>query len=181
MHQHRVQCGPGFAECDLPCSVAAGRRSRTANLRERVTTALGEAPGQGVVYRQGGLVIGRKLLHQGTRPGDGLQTEGPGGTREGFFQLHDPGVPGPEEHETRGPGAGGGGAGRSGQVGRRFDKPAQGVPKGSPATDAPILRVRPGHLRLGGSQRREILVEFTLKPSAPGTSLPSGTGRGCSC
>ena len=40
------------------CSVANGRRPWTPMLRERATAVLGEAPGQGVVYRRGGLVQG---------------------------------------------------------------------------------------------------------------------------
>ena len=40
------------------CSVANGRRPWTPELRERVTAVLGEVPGQGVVYRQGGVVQG---------------------------------------------------------------------------------------------------------------------------
>ena len=39
-------------------SVASGRRPWTPLLRERATAVLGEVPGQGVVYRQGGLVEG---------------------------------------------------------------------------------------------------------------------------
>ena len=39
-------------------SVASGRRPWTPMLRERATAVLGEVPGQGVVYRQGGLVQG---------------------------------------------------------------------------------------------------------------------------
>ena len=39
-------------------SVASGRRPWTPLLRERVTAVLGEVPGQGIVYRQGGLVEG---------------------------------------------------------------------------------------------------------------------------
>ena len=39
-------------------SVASGRRPWTPLLRERATAVLGEVPGQGVVYRQGGLVQG---------------------------------------------------------------------------------------------------------------------------
>ncbi|MDE2938296.1 MAG: helix-turn-helix domain-containing protein [Chloroflexota bacterium] len=41
------------------CAVANGRRPWTPNLREKVAAALGEAPGQGVVYRQGGVVQGQ--------------------------------------------------------------------------------------------------------------------------
>ncbi len=39
-------------------SVASGRRPWTPLLRERATAVLGEVPGQGVVYRRGGLVQG---------------------------------------------------------------------------------------------------------------------------
>ena len=38
------------------CSVASGKRPWSSMLRERATAVLGEVPGQGVVYRQGGLV-----------------------------------------------------------------------------------------------------------------------------
>ena len=38
------------------CSVANGHRPWTPNLREKVQAVLGEVPGQGVVYRQGGVV-----------------------------------------------------------------------------------------------------------------------------
>ena len=40
------------------CSVAGGRRPWTHDLRERTMAVLGEVPGQGIVYRQGGLVQG---------------------------------------------------------------------------------------------------------------------------
>ena len=40
------------------CSVANGRRPWTPDLRDKVKAALGEVPGQGIVYRQGGLVQG---------------------------------------------------------------------------------------------------------------------------
>ena len=41
------------------CSVANGRRPWTSDLRQKVMAILGEVPGQGVVYRQGGLVQGK--------------------------------------------------------------------------------------------------------------------------
>ena len=40
------------------CSVASGRRPWSPMLRERAMAVLGEVPGQGIVYRQGGLVRG---------------------------------------------------------------------------------------------------------------------------
>ena len=39
-------------------SVASGRRPWTPMLRERAMAVLDEVPGQGIVYRQGGLVKG---------------------------------------------------------------------------------------------------------------------------
>ena len=38
--------------------VANGRRPWTPMMRERVMAVLGEAPGQGIVYRQGGVITG---------------------------------------------------------------------------------------------------------------------------
>ena len=38
--------------------VATGRRPSTPGMREKVAAVLGEVPGQGVVYRQGGVVTG---------------------------------------------------------------------------------------------------------------------------
>ena len=38
------------------CSVANGHRPWTPELKERVQAVLGEVPGQGVVYRQGGVI-----------------------------------------------------------------------------------------------------------------------------
>ena len=38
------------------CSVANGRRPWTPMMRERVMAVLGEVPGQGIVYRQGGVI-----------------------------------------------------------------------------------------------------------------------------
>jgi len=40
------------------CSVANGKRPWTPDLREKAMAVLGEVPGQGVVYRQGGVVEG---------------------------------------------------------------------------------------------------------------------------
>ena len=48
-------------------SVASGRRPWTPLLRERATAVLGEVPGQGVVYRQGGLVKGEST-YTGSAP-----------------------------------------------------------------------------------------------------------------
>ena len=42
--------------------VSAGRRPWSTMLRERALAALGEVPGQGVVYRQGGLGEGGEQL-----------------------------------------------------------------------------------------------------------------------
>ena len=40
------------------CSVANGHRPWTPDLREKIRAVLGEVPGQGVVYRQGGVITG---------------------------------------------------------------------------------------------------------------------------
>ena len=48
---HRMGVSYGYLS-----SVASGRRPWTPLLRERAMAVLGEVPGQGVVYRQGGLV-----------------------------------------------------------------------------------------------------------------------------
>ena len=77
--------------------VSAGSRPWFPMLRERATAVLGEVPGQG----------------------DGFQRQGSGAPRGSVRQLHDPGVPGPKEHEPRGPGQGGGRAGRSREGGSR--------------------------------------------------------------
>ena len=44
------------------CSVANGHRPWTPYLREKVLAVLGEVPGQGVVYRQGGVVTSESSL-----------------------------------------------------------------------------------------------------------------------
>ena len=44
------------------CSVANGRRPWTADLREKVAAVLGEVPGQGIVYRQAGVVQGESTF-----------------------------------------------------------------------------------------------------------------------
>ena len=46
------------------CSVANGHRPWTPDLREKAMAVLGEVPGQGVVYRQGGLVKGNSESSQ---------------------------------------------------------------------------------------------------------------------
>ena len=58
------------------CSVANGQRPWTPTLREKVTAVLGEVPGQGTVYRRGGLVQGEstgireQARAQGMRQGE---------------------------------------------------------------------------------------------------------------
>ena len=94
-------------------SVASGRRPWTPLLRERATAVLGEVPGQGVVYRQGGLIEGESTFIRERAREQGMSQKGLAGPAGGgVSRLHDPGVPGRKEHEPGGPGAGGGGAGR---------------------------------------------------------------------
>ena len=54
------------------CAVANGHRPWTPMLREKVTAVLGEVPGQGVVYRQGGLVQGESTGIREQARGQGL-------------------------------------------------------------------------------------------------------------
>ena len=51
------------------CSVANGHRPWTPYLREKVLAVLGEVPGQGVVYRQGGPVTTVRAVSSGSGPG----------------------------------------------------------------------------------------------------------------
>ncbi len=44
------------------CTVANGHRPWTSNMAERVRAVLGEVPGQGIVYRQGGAVTGESSV-----------------------------------------------------------------------------------------------------------------------
>ena len=96
-------------------SVASGRRPWSPMLRERAMAVLGEVPGQGVVYRQGGLVKGESSFIRERARELGMSLKELAGIAGVSVRLHEPGVPGPEEHEPGGPGSGGGGAGCSGQ------------------------------------------------------------------
>ena len=51
------------------CSVGNGHRPWTPDLREKVMAVLGEVPGQGVVYRQGGVVTSESSVISGRGPG----------------------------------------------------------------------------------------------------------------
>ena len=99
--------------------VANGRRPWTPMMRERVMAVLGEVPGQGIVYRQGGVITGGEQLHPGAGPGEGPEHEGLGRHSGGVLRLHDAGGPGPPEHEPVGPGQGRECPGRPGQGGVR--------------------------------------------------------------
>ena len=58
--------------------IANGRRPWTPKMREKAAAVLGEVPGQGIVYRQGGVVHRGEQLHPGARPRDGHEHAGPG-------------------------------------------------------------------------------------------------------
>ena len=58
------------------CSVANGRRPWTTDLREKVETVLGEVPGQGIVYRQGGIVNGESTCIRERAREKGLTQKG---------------------------------------------------------------------------------------------------------
>ena len=95
--------------------VASGQRPWSPMLRERVMAVLGEVPGQGVVYRQGGPVKGESTFIRERAREMGMSLKGLAGWVGVSYGYMTQVVPGREEHEPGGPGAGGGGAGRSGQ------------------------------------------------------------------
>ena len=96
-------------------SVASGRRPWTPLLRERATAVLGEVPGQGVVYRQGGLVQGESTCIRERARELGLTQKELAQRVGGVRRLHVGRVPGAPEHEPGGPSAGRVGAGRPGE------------------------------------------------------------------
>ena len=57
-------------------SVASGRRPWTPLLRERAMAVLGEVPGQGVVYRQGGLIEGESSFIRERAREQGMSLKG---------------------------------------------------------------------------------------------------------
>ena len=105
---------------------------------------LGEVPGQGTVYRQGG-VSQREQLHQGARPRDGHDHEGPGRPGRGVLRIPrtEPrtthAAPWPPEHGREAPGQG-----RVGVNGGALPRPlgAQAHSRRGPLPQGP-----PGHDR----------------------------------
>ena len=59
----RVGVTPGHLS-----AVAIGRRPWSSAMREKVAAVLGEVPGQGIVYRQGGLVKGESAYIRESAP-----------------------------------------------------------------------------------------------------------------
>ena len=58
--------------------IANGRRPWTPKMREKAAVVLGEVPGQGIVYRQGGVVHGESSFIRERAPRDGHEHAGPG-------------------------------------------------------------------------------------------------------
>ena len=97
--------------------IFTGRRPWTAQMRERAAAVLGEVPGRGSSTGRAayGLVNGENSYIRKRARALGMSMQGPGGTSWDESQLHQPGVPWPQEHGRGGPGAGRGRAGGSGQ------------------------------------------------------------------
>ena len=75
--------------------IANGKRPWTPKMREKVAVVLGEVPGQGIVYRQGGVVTGESSFIQGARPHPGHDHAGPGRPRWRVRRVHDGRIPWP--------------------------------------------------------------------------------------
>ena len=75
-------------------AVATGRKRWTPRLRVRALAVLGEVPGQGMVYRLGGVARGEQL-HPEACPGAGHEHAGSGQAGGGRPLLLDTGVPWP--------------------------------------------------------------------------------------
>ena len=95
--------------------IATGRKPWTPKMREKAAALLGDVPGQGVVYRQGGVVSGESSYIRERARELGMSMQGPGRACRGVLWLHDAGVPWLQEHGREGPGAGGVGVGGSGE------------------------------------------------------------------
>ena len=143
--------------------VASGQRPWSPMLRERVMAVLGEVPGQGVVYRQGGLVKGESTFIRERARELGFSLKGLAEHAGAELRLHDPGVPGRKEHEPGGPGAGGGRAGRSGQGRARPTSAA--LIAASPVGPDGCARLQPER---GGPAGRH-----QLRSSVPGHERPA--------
>ena len=63
--------------------IANGRRPWTPKMREKVAAVLGEVPGQGTVYRQGGVVTGESSFIR-----ERARTMRPGRPGWGVLRLH---------------------------------------------------------------------------------------------
>ena len=104
--------------------IANGKRPWTPKMREKATAVLGEVPGQGIVYRQGGVVTGESSFIRERARTLGMTMHDLAdrvGVSYSYLQLHDAGCPWPPEHGRQGPGQGGvdvagSGEGRARQV-----------------------------------------------------------------
>ena len=84
-------------------------------MQEKAQAVLGEVPGQGIVYRQGGAVSGESSYIRERARELGMSMQDLAERVGVSLRLHGPGVPGPPEHGGEGAGAGRVGAGDPGE------------------------------------------------------------------
>ena len=86
--------------------LASGRRRWTIRMRDKALAALGEAPGQGLVYRQKEVVSGESSYIRERARTLGMSMQDLAERVGGNSRLHVGGVPGPQEDGSKGPGTG---------------------------------------------------------------------------
>ena len=86
--------------------IANGGRPWTPKMREKVAAVLGEVPGQGIVYRQGGVVTGESSFIRERARTLGMTMQDLADRVGRVLRLHDAGGPWPPEHGRQGPGQG---------------------------------------------------------------------------
>ena len=84
--------------------IANGKRPWTPKMREKAMAVLGEVPGQGTVYRQGGVVTGESSFIRERARTLGMTMHDLADRVGRVLQLHNPGCPWPPEHGRQGPG-----------------------------------------------------------------------------
>ena len=123
--------------------IANGKRQWTPKMREKVAAVLGEVPGQGAVYRQGGVVTGESSFIRERARTLGMTMQDLADRVGVSYSYMTQGCPWPPEHGRKGPGAGrvdaeGSGEGRARTVrqppGMRGERREQLHPGGGPGS-----------------------------------------------
>ena len=150
--------------------IANGRRPWTPKMREKAASVLGEVPGQGTVYRQGGVVTGESSFIRECACTLGMTIAGTGRPRWRVLRLHDGRISWPQAHGRQGPGAGrvgvagpGEGCARTvrqppGMRGERGEQLHQGAGQGVGHEPAGPGRPRGGVLQLHGAGGRAAVI-----------------------